>query len=206
MTGFFYENNLTDKGISKVIIGIDEAGRGPVAGPLVVGCVAYSEDLGLIPLKDSKRLSAFQREFAKNKLLLLSKAWSIGVCHAREIDRWGITTALRIAAKRAVNALWVEPDIVLMDGNLDPCLGLPTVLIVKGDNISGTIAAASIIAKTFRDDIMRALHKSYPQYGFSFHKGYLTKDHATMIERFGVSPEHRLSFAPLKHMLKPCDV
>ncbi len=184
--------------------GVDEAGRGPLAGPVVAACVVIGrdfkldhEDLALVT--DSKKLTAKCREklfqVIKDKVL----AVEIGLADNRTIDKINIFQASFLAMRRAIKRLKISPDYILLDGGFKiPKLNKPQTAIVKGDSNVFTIAAASIIAKVSRDWLMRELDKEYPLYGFAQHKGYGTRLHLEKIAAFGPSPVHRFSFSPLK--------
>jgi len=184
------------------LFGMDEAGRGPIAGPLAVGLFGYTLKMdGLRGVDDSKKLSPKARLTTYLELVSLRSPWAVGFAHPLEIDSLGMTKAFRLASKRAFEAL-EEPKesglIVLVDGNLNPKLPVPTLLMPNGDAYSGTIAAASIVAKVTRDTLMEKLDQKYPAYGFAVHKGYPTPEHILRVETFGPCPEHRVSFMPLK--------
>lgn len=178
---------------------MDEAGRGPIAGPLAVGVFTYTPTMERLALDDSKKLTPGQRLKAHKLLVGLNSLWAVGFALASEIDTLGISRAFRLAAKRALDELPYSPSILLVDGTLDPRAEAPCILLPKGDMLSGTIAAASILAKTMRDRLMEKLDARYPAYGFAVHKGYPTCYHVERVRMFGPCPEHRVSFAPLKH-------
>lgn len=189
---FQYEQELYDLGI-ELICGVDEAGRGPLAGPVTAAAVIFKAGFILEGIDDSKKLTDKKRR----QLLPIIKensTWSIGIASEKEIDQVNILNATFLAMQRAVAGLEITPQLVLVDGNRDPKLSLPTKTIVGGDGISASIAAASIIAKVTRDDIMLELDKKYPQYNFAKHKGYPTKEHYKLLGDFGLSPCHRESF------------
>lgn len=184
---------------------MDEAGRGPIAGPLAVGVFSHTPKMERLLLDDSKKLSPFQRLRAHRLLVELDSMWAVGFALASEIDTFGISRAFRLAARRALEALPCPPSVLLVDGILDPRPEVPCILLPKGDTLSGTIAAASILAKTLRDRLMEKLDVLYPEYGFAVHKGYPTCDHIERVRMFGPCPEHRISFAPLKfHEWEAC--
>ncbi|MBX3490524.1 ribonuclease HII [Parvibaculum sp.] len=184
------------------VCGVDEAGRGPWAGPVVAAAVIL--DAACIPpgLNDSKKLDAARREslFAA---LEASAVIGIGEASVAEIDRLNILQATMLAMRRAVAALAVPPAFALIDGNRLPALPCPARAIVKGDALSLSVAAASIAAKTVRDRTMCELAEIHPGYGFERHKGYGTAAHAQALLRLGPSPAHRTSFAPIRKMLSP---
>jgi len=183
------------------VAGIDEAGRGPWAGPVTAAAVILNRKGPVAGLDDSKRLKPATRDRLFD---LIVQHHRIGIGHAsvEEIDRLNILAASHLAMARALEALGLpRPAYLLIDGNRDPGLGLPTSLIIGGDGLSLSIAAASIIAKVARDRIMDQLAITYPAYGFGKHKGYGTKAHQQALTDHGVSPVHRRSFAPIHKML-----
>ncbi len=188
-----YENQYRAEGYT-VICGVDEAGRGPLAGPVFAAAVILPDGLEDIGLNDSKKLSEKKRE----QLFDLIKEKAISYCVAsadeNEIDELNILNATYLAMQRAVQGLAVKPDLALIDGNRKPNTGVEEVTIVKGDAKSISIAAASILAKVSRDRYMLELDKQYPEYDFKQHKGYPTKLHYEKIKEHGISPVHRLSF------------
>ncbi len=190
----------------KLIAGIDEAGRGPLAGPVVAACVTIGQDFSISPeelelIRDSKKLSAKQREKAFALIKERSTAVTIGVASHQTIDRINILQATFLAMKKAIDQTAVAPDYILVDGNLRiPRLKISQETIIQGDSKIFCIAAASIIAKVSRDYLMDELDKKYPGYNFSQHKGYGTKLHLAKIMEHGPSPIHRRSFAPIKDM------
>jgi len=181
--------------------GVDESGRGPLAGPVFAACVILDPARQMDGLADSKTLSEDQR----NKLTLAIKAnsiaWAIGIASVGEIDRINILQASLLAMKRAVENLSFVPARVLVDGNQRPRLTCPVTTIVRGDSLIPEISAASILAKTARDAEMLALHKRFPHYGFDRHKGYSTEQHITAIRIHGISEVHRRSFAPVRESM-----
>ncbi len=189
-----FERRARENGFLRVA-GVDEAGRGPLAGPLVAGAVVL--DFPVPGLDDSKKLSESRREALYEALMTGGHAVGVGVVEAGELDRIGLQTANYAAMARAVEKLAPPPDFLLVDGFNLPGVVQPCMRLVKGDRRSLSIAAASIIAKVTRDRWMRLLDREYPQYGFGQHKGYGTAAHMAAIEVHGPCPEHRLSFAPL---------
>lgn len=187
------EATLHQKGIA-LVCGIDEAGRGPLCGPVSAGAVILPEGLVIEGLNDSKKLSEKKREALYDIITEKAVAWCAGLASPQEIDELNILNATFLAMKRAVEGLKAIPDYALVDGNRDPKLSLPTSTIVKGDGKAACIAAASIIAKVTRDRLLIQMDNRYPQYGFSKHKGYPTKEHYAAIAQFGITPEHRQSF------------
>ena len=185
------------------ICGVDEAGRGPLAGPVFAAAVILDAARPIEGLKDSKLLSASRREmlFA----LIQERAVAFAIAHAtvEEIDRLNILQATMIAMQRAVQALQIAPDEAWIDGNRCPKLSCRARAIVQGDRLHPVISAASILAKTARDAEMRRLHERFPQYCFDRHKGYPTPEHLALLERHGASEIHRRSFAPVRRILHP---
>lgn len=178
------------------VAGLDEAGRGPWAGPVVAAAVVLDPDRVPEGLGDSKTLSPARRARLSARILAEASV-GIGLATAREIDRLNILGATFLAMQRAVAALPVQPRAALVDGNRAPRLFCPVTTIVKGDTLSASIAAASIIAKVTRDRMMEEIDRQYPDYGFARHKGYGVKQHDAALAAFGPCAEHRLSFAPV---------
>ena len=191
-----YERNLGAQGFS-LVAGVDEAGRGALAGPLVAAAVILPESTGLHGLRDSKRLTPEQRDSLFEPIKETARAWHIIAIDAGLIDANGIQWANLHALEQAVLGLTPQADYVLSDAFALPSLDTPHLAITKGDNLSLTIAAASILAKVTRDRIMVEQHRLYPQYGFDRHKGYGTDDHCRALEEYGPSPIHRLYFEPV---------
>ncbi len=185
-----------------LICGVDEAGRGPLAGPVFAACVMLNPQSKILGLADSKQLSAAIREQLASEIKSRALAWAIASASVEEIDRINILQASLLAMKRAVENLTMEPDEVLIDGLHCPRLEYPARAIVKGDRKIPEIMAASILAKTARDAEMCALHQCFPQYGFDRHKGYPTLQHLVALQIHGVSEIHRRSFAPVKALVK----
>ena len=190
---FLYENEAIKSGY-KVVCGVDEAGRGPLAGPVFAAAVVLPPNLTIEGLDDSKKLSEKKREVLYDKIKSLAVDFNIAFATEKEIDEINILNATFIAMKRAVEGLKVKPDIALIDGNRSPELNLQTQTIIKGDSLSSSIAAASILAKVERDRLMKILSEKYPQYGFEKHKGYGTKLHIESIKKYGLCSIHRKSF------------
>jgi len=183
------------------VAGVDEAGRGPIAGPVVAACVVLPQAHGIVGIADSKRLSPAQREQLARRIQQQAVAWAIGVASPREIERLNILQASLLAMRRAVYSLSLVPQRVLVDGQfVIPGVSLPQVAIVDGDALEESIAAASILAKVVRDRIMTELDRLYPQYGFAQHKGYATELHLERIAQYGACPAHRRTFAPLRQL------
>lgn len=184
-----------------LICGVDEAGRGPLAGPVFAAAVILDERYPIMGLADSKKLSEKRREKLAAEIRLHALDWAIGRAEVEEIDRINILQASLLAMKRAVEGLSVLPGKALVDGLHCPPLAMPAEAIVKGDASVAQISAASILAKTARDAQMLELHQIYPQYGFDRHKGYGTADHLAALQLHGACPVHRLSYAPVKSCL-----
>jgi ribonuclease HII len=182
----------------KYIAGVDEVGRGPLAGPVVAAAVILDEARPIEGLADSKTLSAQRRE--ELSLLIKERAlcWALGRAEVEEIDRLNILQASLLAMQRAVMALSVKPALVLVDGNQAPKLAYPVTTVIRGDATEPSISAASILAKVARDAEMCDLDRRYPGYEFSSHKGYPTRAHIEALQRQGVSPIHRRSFGPVR--------
>ena len=184
-----------------LLAGIDEAGRGPLAGPVVAAAVIFFRKPELPNLNDSKQVTALKRRNLYTEILKMALT-GIGVADQSEIDVLNIYQATRLAMKRAVLALSVSPDFLLIDGNMKLDLPLKQLAVVKGDTKSASIAAASIIAKVYRDALMLRFDELYPGYDFKKHKGYPTPDHIKKMNALGPSPIHRTSFAPVRRCLE----
>ena len=180
-----------------LVAGVDEVGRGPLAGPVLAAAVILDPNNPIDNLCDSKKLTAKQRLFLSKNIKLYSLAWSIGRAEVGEIDKLNILQASLLAMKRAIDVLEVKPDIVLVDGQYTPDVDFKKIAIIKGDDFISEISAASIIAKVERDNEMIALDKIYPGYGFSSNKGYPTKQHLESLEKLGITDIHRCSFSPV---------
>ena len=178
----------------QLICGVDEAGRGPLAGPVCAGAVILPKDLEIPGLTDSKKLTDKKRRELFPVIQEQAVAYGIGFACQQEIDEINILQATFLAMQRALDQLTVRPDLALIDGNREKDFGLPVKTVVKGDSLSANIAAASILAKVTRDNLMQEMAESYPQYGFEIHKGYGTKAHYAALREFGASPIHRMSF------------
>lgn len=187
------ENELFDSGIG-VICGVDEAGRGPLAGPVCAAAVILPKDLELPGLTDSKKLTDRKRRELFPLIQEHAVAYGIGFATEQEIDEINILQATFLAMQRALDQLAVMPDLALIDGNREKNFGIPVKTVIKGDTLSANIAAASILAKVSRDNLMVELAETYPQYGFEIHKGYGTKAHYAALREFGPSPIHRMTF------------
>lgn len=177
-----------------VLCGVDEAGRGPLAGDVYAAAVILEPDVVIEGINDSKKLSEKKRELIFEEICQKAKAYCIATASVEEIEEINILNAAMLAMKRAVEGLDIEPDHILVDGNRLPDLEYSCEAVVKGDANSASIAAASILAKVARDRNLRELDEMYPEYGFSKHKGYGTKAHYEAILAYGPSPVHRMSF------------
>ena len=182
--------------------GVDEAGRGPLAGPVVAACVILDPARPIDGLADSKKLTAARREYLAARIRECALAWSVAEADVEEIDRLNIFHATLLAMRRAVESLGCVPDEVLVDGNRCPQLSVPSRAIVRGDALIPAISAASILAKTVRDAGMIRMHEQHPEYGFDRHKGYPTAIHFTALQRLGPTPHHRRSFAPVRDAIE----
>lgn len=177
-----------------VICGVDEAGRGPLAGPVCAAAVILPPHLEIPGLTDSKKLTDKKRRELYPIIKEQAIAYGIGMASEQEIDEINILQATFLAMQRALNQLNIKPDLALIDGNREKDFGVPVKTVVKGDSLSMNIAAASILAKVTRDDLMVKLAEEYPQYGFEIHKGYGTKAHYAALTVYGPSPIHRMTF------------
>ena len=187
------EQSFHQQGI-QVICGVDEAGRGPLAGPVCAAAVILPANLEIPGLTDSKKLTDKKRRELFPVIKEQAIAYGIGLASEQEVDEINILQATFLAMKRALEQLSVKPELALIDGNRETDFGLPVKTVVKGDSLSANIAAASVLAKVTRDDIMVELAEKYPQYGFEIHKGYGTKAHYAALTEHGASPVHRMSF------------
>lgn len=193
MDWLVYEKNLHKRGY-KSVCGIDEAGRGPLAGPVFAAAVIFPEDVCIEGINDSKKLSEKKRESLFEEIKKNALAYSVASASVEEIETLNILRATFLAMKRAVDGLSPSPDFALVDGNRLPDLDVDSLCIIKGDSSSASIAAASILAKVSRDRLMKKYSDQYSEYGFEKHKGYGTKLHVEMIKKFGPCPIHRKSF------------
>ena len=184
-----------------LVAGVDEAGRGPLAGPVVAAAVILDDLKPVRGLADSKTLSAARREQLYDEIRAHSLAFSVAEASVEEIDRLNILQATMLAMRRAVEGLRLPPARVLIDGNRLPVLKMPAEAIVKGDAKVAAISAASILAKVTRDALCAELHRNHPQYGFDAHKGYPTPEHLSALRQHGACPAHRRSFAPVRMVL-----
>ncbi len=188
--------------IAKLVAGVDEAGRGPLAGSVVAAAVILDSSAPIIGLTDSKKLSASRRAALEPEIMQKAIAWAVAEASHTEVDDINILQASLLAMKRAVLGLGLKPDQVLIDGNhLPPLEGYSMLAIIKGDLSEPCISAASILAKEYRDRQMLALDQLYPEYGFAQHKGYPTALHRERLRQYGVTPVHRRSFAPVRELL-----
>ena len=188
------ESDLWKKGF-RVVAGVDEVGRGPLAGPVVAACVVFPRNLLLPEVNDSKKVTAKKRERLFDQILHTAREVGIGIVGEKTIDRMNILNASLKAMRKAVKELKREPEFILVDGNQKiPDLPLPQMPVIKGDSKSLSIAAASIVAKVIRDRIMLNCHQRYPQFSFAAHKGYATRVHVEALQAFGPCEIHRRSF------------
>ncbi len=193
---FAIERSLLSQGYATVA-GTDEAGRGPLAGPVVAACVILPLHCDYQQFQDSKKLSAKTRRDLAHRLVVLEAKIGVGIVSAAEIDRLNILQASLLAMRKAVETLPCLPDFLLVDGKFTLSMSVPQQALVKGDSRSASISAASIVAKVTRDAIMEEYHLEYPQYNFARHKGYPTTEHRRIIREIGPCPIHRLTFKPV---------
>lgn len=186
---------------TQLICGVDEVGRGPLIGAVVTAAVILDPARPIAGLADSKKLSETKRLLLADKIRENALAWALGRAEPAEIDQLNILHATMLAMQRAVAALSVVPEWILIDGNRCPHFAVPTTAVVKGDSLVPEISAASILAKVARDQEMVVLHQVYPQYGFDKHKGYPTAQHLSAIREHGILAEHRRSFRPVTELL-----
>ena len=185
-----------------VVCGVDEAGRGPLAGPVFAAAVILDDPPRIKGLADSKKLTAKRRDALAEEIKLHAVAWAVASATVEEIDAINILQASLLAMRRAVMALVPQPAMILVDGLHVPKVAMPARAIVQGDASVPAISAASILAKVARDALMLELHAVYPEYGFDRHKGYGTALHMAALQRLGPSPAHRRSFAPVRRVIK----
>lgn len=186
---------------AQLICGVDEAGRGPLAGAVFAAAVILNPDHSISGLRDSKKLSETKRDLLAVEIKKHALAWCIAQASEQEIDQLNILQATMLAMQRAVQGLSVIPELALIDGNRCPKLSMAAHAIVKGDDKVEAISAASILAKTARDAVLMELHTRYPQYAFDQHKGYPTVLHLERLREHGISPVHRLTFAPVRALI-----
>jgi ribonuclease HII len=199
---FHYERKFRAEGCVR-IAGVDEAGRGPLAGPVSAAVCVLPETFDIEGVNDSKQLTESLRERLFTEILAYPGIdFGIGFASVEEIDQWNILQATFLAMHRALSQLKKAPDLILIDGNQAPAFGIPTVPIVKGDEKSASIACASILAKVARDRHLLELDLLYPVYGFSSHKGYGTAAHLAALKKHGPCPIHRKSFAPVRSLMQ----
>ena len=191
---------------SSLVAGVDEVGRGPLAGPVVTAAVILDPKRPIEGLMDSKKLSESRREILAKQIKEYALAWAIGRAEVEEIDEINILQATMLAMQRAIAALDPQPGHALVDGNRCPALPCTAEAIIKGDGTVPAISAASIIAKVTRDNELVALDAEYPGYGLAGHKGYPTKAHVAALNKLGVTPIHRRSFAPVRRALENRDL
>lgn len=192
------ENEIYDSGI-KCLCGVDEAGRGPLAGPVCAAAVILPRGLEIAGLNDSKKLTEKKREALYDVICENALAYGIAFAEVEEIEQLNILQATFLAMNRAIEKLSVTPELALIDGNRNTGISMPSRCVIKGDSLCADIAAASILAKVTRDRYMMQLHEQYPQYHFDRHKGYGTKLHYDAIREHGASPVHRMSFLKTMH-------
>jgi ribonuclease HII len=205
MNKLYFENALWQQGLH-LVAGVDEVGRGPLAGPVVAAAVIFPPDFSLANVDDSKKLSLEMREQLYPRIIESCTTYGVGIVSVEEIDRINIYQAAMLAMRKALSQLSPAAQHVLVDGNRQiPKLALPQTPIVKGDSISFTIGAASIIAKVVRDRIMLDYHREFPHYGFAGHKGYPTPAHIAALRQHGPCEIHRRSFHPRALREAKCD-
>ena len=197
---YYFERKLRDSGVH-LIAGVDEVGRGPLVGPVVAACVILPEEFSLEGLTDSKKLSEKKREYYYDEIMRQAISVGIGIISEKKIDEVNIYEATKLAMKEAIFKCSVRPEHILIDA-MPLSLDIPTTSIIKGDFKSITISAASVIAKVTRDRMMDELDKKYPMYDFKDNKGYPTKKHLAAICEYGIIPEHRRSYGPVKSYLE----
>lgn len=198
---FIPEQTTLKWNISGLVAGVDEAGRGPLAGPVVAAAVILDDLKPIKGLADSKKLSASRREKLFDEIRAKALCFSIALASVEEIDQLNILQATLLAMRRAVNGLRLKPNMVLVDGNRLPIIDVRAEAIVKGDSLVPAISAASILAKVHRDRWCMEVDLVYPQYGFAGHKGYGTAVHLAALKRHGACPEHRKTFKPVTEVL-----
>lgn len=186
----------------ELLAGVDEVGRGPLAGPVVAAAVILDSNKSIVGLNDSKKLTNKKRALLSEEIKNKAKAWSLGRAEVEEIDEINILRASLLAMKRAIEGLEIKPEMVVVDGQYTPDVKYKSEAIIKGDGLIAEISAASIIAKVARDNEMIDFEQTYPGYGFSSHKGYPTKQHLESLEKLGISKIHRRSFSPVAKYLK----
>jgi len=198
---FGFEKHYWDRGY-KTIAGVDEAGRGPLAGPVMAAAVILTPEFDISGIDDSKKLSEKAREALYERITAKAKTWAVALVDAGEIDRINILQSTKKAMVKAIHSLKAQPDYVLVDGNQRLKIDLRQQTIVGGDGKSASIAAASILAKVARDRLMARYHEKWPEYDFLAHKGYATKKHMEAIKKYGPCPMHRMTFNKVKEFNK----
>jgi len=201
MNFYEFDSGFRARGF-EALVGVDEAGRGPWAGPVVAAAVVLPQNAFIEGLNDSKKLSPKKRKTILEKIKQTALSYSVGIVSHTQIDEINILQATYQAMKIAIAGISIPFDLVLVDGWAIPRLKLPQQNVISGDAQSACIAAASIVAKETRDAIMEQMAQEYPQYGFEKHKGYGTKYHMQALEKFGPCPIHRVSYAPIKAIIK----
>jgi ribonuclease HII len=199
-----YEHQFQQSGCHK-IMGFDEVGRGTWAGPVAAGAVCLPldrKDLSKVlkGVRDSKQMTPRQRTTLVNNIKEIALAWGVGSASSTEIDNLGIVTATKLALQRAFEMANFQPDCLMLDSLAWPEMKFPQICLTKGDTLSLSIAAASVVAKVWRDEFMTTFDEQYPQYEFGVHKGYGTAKHQAALRTFGPSPIHRMSFAPIRNL------
>lgn len=186
----------------ELLAGVDEVGRGPLAGPVVAAAVILDPEKPIMGLNDSKKITQKKRELISSEIKSNALAWSLGRAEVEEIDEINILKASLLAMKRAIESLALMPKLVAVDGQYTPDVDIEKIAIIKGDSLVPAISAASIIAKVARDNEMIQFEETYPGYGFSSHKGYPTKKHIESLEQLGITKIHRRSYAPVAKYIK----
>lgn len=197
---YYFERKLREQGIT-LVAGVDEVGRGPLVGPVVAACVILPEDFSLDGLTDSKKLSEKKRDYYYDEIMRQAVSVGVGIISEKKIDEVNIYEATKLAMKEAISKCNIQPEHILIDA-MPLSLDIPTTSIIKGDFKSITISAASVIAKVTRDRMLDELDKKYPMYDFKDNKGYPTKKHLEAIEEYGIIPEHRRSYGPVRDYLE----
>jgi ribonuclease HII len=196
------QQTLALQAVAGPVCGVDEAGRGPLAGPVYAAAVILDPAAPIAGLRDSKTLSAAARERLAEAVKAHALAWSVASASVAEIDALNILQATLLAMRRAVDGLALRPALARIDGNRAPALGCAVETLVRGDSLDPAISAASILAKCARDAQMERLHQAFPAYRFDLHKGYPTAQHLALLGEHGPSPEHRRSFGPVRRLLQ----
>lgn len=199
---FVFDESIRRDGFN-TIVGIDEAGRGPLAGPVVAAAVILSTKIRIDGIRDSKKTSQKERESLFYKILVSAEDIGLGIVDSEEIDRINILNATKLAMQKALEDLRSMPDLILIDALTLKSVKIKQISLIRGESKSASIAAASIIAKVIRDGIIMSYHKKYPQYGFDKHKGYATELHLEKIKKYGPCPIHRKSFKKVMDIMLP---